>query len=169
MAKKEKKKDVKSIAKSSGNVKITVYKGDRKHRVIDTHNSGSLDLCNYVCGALVGDYVIAERPGIIIPCEKNSSGELKNIGLGTANEGYTLNGTDEETYSASCTLSFLIPSTLLKPGTEIWGFKLYSIGSLRKEYATIELLDGEEIRVDKETNLLVDWTLVISYEWLMEG
>ena len=64
---KEVKTEIKNNAVTQGNVKITLIKGGKKTGQIVTHNTGTIDLCEYIALALTGNHVIAKRPGIIVP------------------------------------------------------------------------------------------------------
>ena len=163
--KKEKQVEIKNTNKTAGNVKITLYHGDKKYKVIDTHNSGTIDLCGYLRDALVGDYVIARRPGIIAPCFKDRTGKLVDIGNGSPYVSNKKISYEDEDVSAAATITFLIPSTLLVAGQKIEGFHLYSKDESKKLYAEVDLEDLS-FSVLGDTNMKVEWTLIVSYEWV---
>ena len=163
--KKDKEIEIKSSNKTAGNVKITLYHGDKKYKVIDTHNSGTVYLCAYLRDALVGDYVIARRPGIISPCFKDRSGNLIDIGNGSPYISDKKIAYDEEDVSCAATITFLIPSTLLTAGQKIEGFHLYSKDESKSLYAEVDLGDLS-FSVLGDTNMKIEWTLIVSYEWL---
>lgn len=145
-----------------GNVDITVLHKDKVIRKINTHNTGTLDICDYLRDALAGDYVIARRPGIIIPCIKNSSNQLENVGLGTAlfNDLPKKSNADD---GSVCTLTFLIPSNILSAGMKIAGFRLYPKTDINNPYAEVNLIENglEEIEISSGYNLKVEWNLIV--------
>ena len=143
-----------------GNVDIAVLHNDKVMFEINTHNRGTANICKYLRDAMAGDYVIAERPGVIVPCSKGTGDSLVDIGLGTAlfNEmPKKSNETDDdESESSSCTLTFLIPSNILSSGVPIAGFRLYSKNS-KILYAEVDLTKNgvDPIEVTPGTNLKV--------------
>jgi len=165
--KKEIKKELPELVveentKTMGNVKVTIVRGNKKLRSITKHNSATQSLCKYIRDALLGDYVIARRPGIIIPCEKNTSYEygLKEMfSAGIPDEG-TTRSYEEDTSSASGVLKFIIPDTSLTTGHKIGGFKLYSKGTSRELYAILVL--DSEIEITNNTSIEVEWTMKVS-------
>ena len=159
---------------SSGNVKITLIKGGKEIGKIITHNTGTIYLCDYLVHAIVGDYIIATRPGVIVPY--TGTGEsAKQIGNGSpyvsskvklGADAFENGWKDEEdnTDPGFCTaiITFLIPSSIIS-GSEINGFYLLSKDDSRKLYATVAL--DEPLNISGDTNLKVEWTLYISYKW----
>lgn len=148
----------------AGNVKITVVQGGRKIRSFTRHNEATQALCEYIRDALLGDYVIAKRPGIIIPCRKVDGVLTEIFSAGIPDEG-VLGRTSPSTGStdiwAGGTLKFIIPETSLTSGMSINGFNLYSRGYDRKLFATLDLGDSSII-VSGNISLEIEWTMKVS-------
>lgn len=156
-----------------GNVNIEVYRGSKKVRTVNGHNTGTLELCKYLRDALTGENVAANRPGRIIPC-KTVNNALKNMfeyGVQYLPEsiGNKTDSGDIEDAFACISLGFIIPNNLLERDTPITGFRLYrnildSRGRLVK-YAEIDFQkQGIEpiVITDNNTSLRVDWTIKIA-------
>lgn len=154
-----------------GNVDIEVIGKNKKLlRKINVHNSGTIGICEYLRNALAGDYVIAARPGIIVPCSRGTNGELVDIGKGTSllNENPKKSSLSDSDDSSWCILTFLIPSNLIS-GIKVEGFKLYSKytssgdSNSKTLYATVDLsnFDIDPIEVTSGANLKVAWTLIV--------
>lgn len=174
MSKKNKdiKAEIKSGTSSSGNVKITLLKGGKKTGQIVTHNTGTIDLCEYMTSALIGEYVIARRPGVIVPFAYSGTTE-KRIGNGSPYTSSKLGATasywethldenDEDGGFCTAEITFLIPSAIIS-GSSIDGFLLLSMDTSQKVYAKVDL--PEPLEISGDTNLKVEWTLYISYKW----
>ena len=170
---KEVKTEIKNNAVTQGNVKITLIKGGKKTGQIVTHNTGTIYLCEYIAQALTGDYIIAKRPGIVVPFTKGTNGEPIPIGNGSpyisskvgANASYWDTHKDTEGNDGGfCTteITFLIPSSIIS-GSIINGFQLLSKDESRRVYATVEL--PAPLTVSGDTNLKIEWTLYVSYKW----
>lgn len=179
---KEIKGEVSNRISSSGNVKVTLIKNGKKIGKISTHNTGTINLCDYMISALVGDYVSARRPGWIIPFYRdgktireigNGSG-LSNVKVGATSEYWKTHPVDDEGHDGGfCTadLTFLIPSWIVS-GSTIDGFLLFS-ESLDKNsdnrhtlYAQCDL--PTQLIIEGDTSLKVEWTLYVSYKWNIE-
>lgn len=170
---KKKSKDnanIKSGNLMSGNVKVTTYKHGKKVQEVVSHNTGTIFLCDYIARALTGNYVIAERPYIIIPCSIDSNKKLVPIGNGSpcvdSKIGVSADSwaTEEDDGGyCSAVLTFNIPSSIVS-GEKIAGFILYSKDDKRKKYAEVNW--GQAIlEPEGDTNIKVVWTLYISYRW----
>lgn len=164
--------ELKSGTSSSGNVKITLLRGGKKTGQIVTHNTGTIDMCEYITSALIGDYVIARRPGVIVPFTKVGE-TIRRIGNGSPYISSKLGATASywETHldpdgndGGFCTadITFLIPSSIVS-GSDINGFLLLSMDESQKLYARCDL--PEPLAVTGDTNVKVEWTLYISYKW----
>ena len=173
---KEVKTEIKNDTVTQGNVKITLIKGGKKAGQIVTHNTGTIDLCEYIAQALTGDYVIARRPGIVVPFTKGTDGKPIPIGNGSpyvsSKLGASASYWDSESHKDAdgndggfCTaeITFLIPSAIVS-GSTINGFQLLSKDNSRKVYATVEL-PGEGLTPQGDTNIKIEWTLYVSYKW----
>lgn len=158
---------INSYSSSSGNVNITVLRNDKVIKKINTHNTGTINICKYLRDAIAGDYIIADRPGLIVPCIKNGLGELENIG-----QGYTAlfnqlpkKSEIESENMAICTLTFLIPSNIFSTGMSIDGFRLYSKRSADPQYlyaeVDLEKSGASPIEMQSGYNLKVEWNLVV--------
>lgn len=155
-----------------GNVDIEIIGKNKKLlRKINVHNTGTVNICEYLRDALAGDYVVAARPGIIVPCTRGNNDELVDIGKGTSllKENPKKSSLQDSEDSSWCVLTFLIPSNIIN-STDIWGFRLYS--KLKNEndanskvlYAEVDLKDAgfeDPIRVSGGANLKVSWTLIV--------
>lgn len=174
---KKDKKDINANIKNNtltqGNVKVTLIKGGKKTGQIVTHNTGTIDMCEYLASALTGDYVIARRPGIIVPFQRINETTIIPIGNGSpytssvvgANAAYWENNRDEEGNDGGfCTaeITFMIPSAIVS-GVDIDGFQLLSKDTSRKVYATVDL--PTTLTPTGDTNIKVEWTLFVSYKW----
>lgn len=165
--------DIKNNTLTQGNVKITLIKGGKKTGQIVTHNTGTIDMCEYIAGALIGDYVIARRPGIIVPFQRVDKAIIP-IGNGSpytisrvgANASYweSIKKDDDDIDGGFCTaeITFMIPSSIVS-GASIDGFQLLSKDKSRKVYAIADL--PSTLEVDGDTNIKVEWTIFISYKW----
>lgn len=170
--KNEKKVKIKEYSSIKGNVDIEVIGKNKKVlRKINVHNTGTINICEYLRNALAGDYVLAARPGIIVPCTRGANGELVDIGNGTAllKENPKKSSLNDSPDSSWCVLTFLIPSNVIV-STDIWGFRLYSKyldendPNSKVLYAEVDLADverDEPIRVSGGSNLKVSWTLIV--------
>jgi len=166
---------------ASGNVKITLIKNGEEIRSITAHNTGTVYICEYIAKALIGEYVIAERPGIIVPFswvnQADHSRGKTLIGNGSpytnSKLGVSAGSWDNYTDSSDpnikdggfCTskLTFMIPSAIIS-GSTIDGFHLLSKDTSRKLYAVVELTNPLD-HLEGDTNLKVEWTLFASYKW----
>lgn len=160
---------------SSGNVKITLIKDGKEIDHITVHNEGTVYLCEYILNALIGDYVIAKRPDIIVPFTRGSGKNVIPIGNGSPSIGtkVTIPASYWETHLdengddggfCAAVITFLIPSSIIS-GSQIDGFQLLSKDNSRKVYAIVELPEGGSITTVGETNLKVEWTMYVSYKW----
>ena len=145
-----------------GNVKVTLMHGNKEYKKFVGHNKATLALCEYLRDALVADYIIARRPGLIKPCRKDASNNLIPIGTGTPFTSDKKNAYTEEDTGVSATLTFLIPNTNMTAGTQIDGFKLYSKDTSEKEYASISLDSMEGY--DPENPLVVSGDVNLKVE-----
>lgn len=161
---------------TSGNVRITAYRNGRKSREIIAHNTGTIYLCDYIARALVGNYVIAERPYIITPCYLDASNKLVEIGngspcieskIGTSVDSWGDPESDNYKDGGFCSavLTFNIPSQIIS-GEEISGFILRSKDDERKKYAEVNIIEEgfDPLRPSGDTNLRVDWVIYVSYK-----
>ena len=166
------KTNIRNNMLSSGNVKITLLRDGKEIGQVTSHNTGTVDLCEYMIRALIGDYVIAERPDIIVPFYTSGGDNIVDIGNGSPSIGskivvpasYWENNENQDGGFCAATLTFLIPSSIIS-GSTIEGFKLLSKDNSRKVYATVKLPDDSSISVSGDTNLKVEWTLYVSYRW----
>ena len=156
----------------TGNVNIQVFKGTKKIRSINGHNTGTIDLCKYLRDSLTGENIISYRPGRIVPCIKAGPGsdliDLFTYGVQYLPESSNNKGDNGNT-SAWLDMGFIIPNTLLQPGQDICGFRLYrnllaDDGSMVK-YAEIDF-DEQNIPhimiADNKTSIRVDWRIKLS-------
>lgn len=166
---------VENTASSRGNVNINVYRKDKLVRSINTHNSGTIYLCEYLRDALIGENVIARRPGKIKIChyteaqifEPYYSYPIKY------SEGWKNNFEPLQDTSCSASVSFFIPSSILTNGMKIDGFQLFSLDTNEKYYAVVDLTKIEDpitheivdqsFTVSGDTNIEIEWTLKVSY------
>ena len=154
----------------SGNVKVISYKNGKKCQEVVSHNTGTINLCDYIVRALTGNYVIADRPYIIIPCSLDANNNLVTIGNGSpcvdAKVGISASSwdsSDEDGGYCSAVLTFNIPSSIVS-GEKIGGFILYSKDDSRKKYAEVNF--GQVVlEPEGDTNVKVVWTLYVSYRW----
>lgn len=153
----------------TGNVDVQVFKGSKCVRKINGHNTGTIDLCKYLRDALTGVNVISYRPGRIVPCKKVGSDLVDLFTYGVQYLPESISHKDNDDKSAWVDMGFIIPNTLLSPGLEIAGFRLYrnilaDDGSMIK-YAEIDF-DKQGIPnidiVDNKTSIRVDWRIKIS-------
>ena len=155
----------------TGNVDIQVFRGNKRVRKINGHNTGTVDLCRYLRDSLTGTNVVAYRPGRIVPCKRvgGEGGDLVDMftyGVQYLPESISNKGNDTD--SAWVDLGFIIPNTLLNVGDQIAGFRLYrnildDDGSLIK-YAEIDF-DKESIKyitIEQNTSIRVDGRIKIS-------
>ena len=157
-------------ASTLGNVTISVVRDGEVIRKITTHNTGTINMCDYIARALTGEYVIATRPGSILPFDTNEEPIGNAYGLINAKvgipasywNGYTDN--EQNTDGGFCTavLSFLIPSNYIENST-IGGFKLLSVDPSLKECAIVHL--DTPLEIGSGSSLKVDWTIFVSYKW----
>ena len=182
MARKKKVKENKEIktvinnsAATGGNVKITVLKNNKKVNEIVKHNTGTIHMCEYLASALIGDYVIAKRPGVIVPYTLVGANKVE-IGNGSpyVSSKLGVKASDWDNYVdiqgnqvdggfCTSTITFLIPGSIVS-GSTINGFILKSNDTSRKPYAEVQL-DGEGLTITGDSNVRVVWTLYVSYKW----
>lgn len=160
---------INEYAGMQGNVTIQeIGKNKKVLRTVNIHNSGTVNICEYLRNALAGDYVISARPAIIVPCSRGANGELEDIGKGTSllNKNPTKSKLSDSDDSSWCVLTFLIPSNIISSGVDIAGFKLYSKylnendPNSKTLYATVDLGD-EVLKISNGSNLKVSWTLIV--------
>lgn len=160
----------------TGNVDIKVFRGTKKIRDINGHNTGTIDLCKFLRDSLTGSNVISYRPGRIVPCTRVGSDlvDMFTYGVQYLPESISNKGNDSD--SAWLDMGFIIPNTVLQVGQKIEGFRLYrnilaDDGSMVK-YAEIDFskqIDpstGTFIKpieiTNGNTSIRVDWRLKIS-------
>lgn len=173
MKKTDSKAKIKDYSSILGNVDIEVIGKNKKLlRKINVHNTGTVNMCEYLRDALAGDYVIAARPGIITTCTRGNNNELVDLddkGTSLLKEMPKKSSLQDSKDSSWCVLTFLIPSNVVS-NRDIWGFRLYS--KLKNEndanskvlYAEVDLKDAgfeDPIRVSGGANLKVSWTLIV--------
>lgn len=159
----------------SGNVKISFMRNGEEFHSIITHNTSTIDMCEYIATALTGDYVVAKRPWYILPFSKvgetrtpigNISACIQSKVIKKASdwEGYTDPYDPNATDGGFCAtrLTFTLPSSFIA-GVEIDGFSLISADPSQKTYAVVDL--DQPIITPSGTNLRVEWTLYVSYKW----
>ncbi len=154
----------------TGNVNIQVFKGSKRVRKINGHNTGTIDLCKYLRDALTGANVISYRPGRITPCTKQGTDlvDMFTYGVQYLPESVSNRG-DDGSESAWLDMGFIIPNTLLQSGQEICGFRLYrnilaEDGSMVK-YAEIDFDEQNIPHIiipDNNTSIRVDWRIKLS-------
>lgn len=169
MKKSEKMINIKENSNYTGNVKVEIIDNGVLRDTIVAHNTGTIDICRYLRDAMAGDYIIADRPGTIVPCTATKDSITAEVGGGTALFNAMpkkFDTEDQTTISSSCVLTFLIPSNALSSTTEIGGFRLYSKNEIGRQmvlYAEVNLLANglSPIYVESGTNLKVTWTLTV--------
>jgi len=134
----------------NGDVKITFLHGKKKYKVIKQHNYGTDAFFNYILNSIKGEYLVRQRPGIIIPCS-DDNGVSPAITIPVVYESISGPTSNELTYS------FLIPETIIQNIT-IGSFILKDITNTYT-YAVLKL--DNIITIDSSTNLLVEWKLKI--------
>ena len=150
------------------NVDVQVFRGTKRVRKINGHNTGTIDLCKYLRDALVGANVIAYRPGRIVPCKKVGVDLVDMFTYGVQYLPESVSNKDNDNESAWVDMGFIIPNTILPVGEEIAGFRLYrnilgDDGSLIK-YAEIDFEKQgiTNIKIERDTSIRVDWRIKIS-------
>ena len=149
----------------SGNVHVKAYNKGILYDDRIFHNTGTVNLCNYIRDCLKGENVIARRPGYMIPCSWNANeGLIPMFSYGILYTG-TENGSDGQPNDSSSTysLKFLIPSAIWLGKQKIEGFKLYSLGEDRSEYASVDI-HLDPILLANVTNLSIEWDLKVSFK-----
>lgn len=149
----------------TGNVVITLLNGDIPFRRVVQHNSATVNLCKYLRDAIVGTNITARRPGILTVCYKDNSDNLVDWNNGIIFQSSKSLVVDEDSNFASCVLTFIIPSDELSQETKIDGFRLYSKGSAssREVYAEVILPEDSNVVISGDTNIKVEWTLIVSF------
>lgn len=153
---------IKNTSKYSGGVRVKGYNNGSLYLNREIHNSGTVNLCAYICDCLRGMNAISARPAYLIPCTWNSSTNelVEMFNYGILYTGLTTTSTDDT--GAYYTLKFLIPASVLLGQTKIDGFKLFSADSTRKLYATVDT-HLNPIALVSNSNLSIEWDLKISY------
>lgn len=157
--------EIKNTSKYSGKINVKAYKNGILYHNKEYHNTGTSKLCAYICDCLRGENVIAQRPGLLVPCSYNGAELVDLYNFDNQYEGYTVTK-EEEGSGAYYTLSFIIPESLLLGVEQIDGFRLYSMNSNnqgKKLYAEVNLYtQSSPILVQDGSNLKVSWTLRVS-------
>lgn len=164
-------------ANMSGSVKISSIKDGKEVKSVTTHNTGTIDLCEFIATALTGDYVVVRRPLYILPFRLEGTTrvpigntseciESKVVRRASDWEGYTDPYDPTATDGGFCAtrLTFTLPSSHVS-GVEIFGFELISADPTGKVYAIVDLDEDQHIITPSGTNLRVEWTIYISYKW----
>ncbi len=154
--------NIQNTTQYSGKANIKAYHNGALYENRELHNTGTADLCGYICDCLRGVNVIAQRPGYLIPCTwDNSSSSLVNMfSYGILYTG--LSTTNKDATGASYSLSFLIPAIVLAGKNQIDGFRLYSTDENRTLYAEIDT-HTDPIQLVQNSNLSIDWSLRIAF------
>lgn len=157
---------IENSTQTTGNVKITIIKGGKPVRIIDTHNTGTKALCSYIVNALLGKYDVSNMPGKLYPCKailEGSSIKLQplfsyGIPFSKCEKGDTLTS---DSYDMA-KFSFLIPNTILSVGLEIGGFILAPLSdtSGKEVYASLQL--PEKLIITSDSSLNIEWALKVS-------
>lgn len=152
--------------KTSGNVKVKVYKGSTVVENKSRHNTGTVELCEYLRDMLVGEYVISNRPYFIVPCKFSGPEQdlVPMVSYGVPLTSYSKPESSDKIAFAE--LRFLIPALTTSAGSEIDGFILFggdSRFSYAKKYAEVKYVDDPIVVDSSDTNIEVKWTLEISY------
>ena len=157
-------------ASTLGNVTISVMRDGEVMKKITAHNTGTINMCDYIARALTGEYVVATRPGTILPFDTDGAQIGNGYPVINAKVGipasYWNGYTDDEqsTDGGFCTavLSFLIPSNYIENST-IGEFRLLSVDPSHKECAVVHL--DTPLEIGSGSSLKVDWTIFVSYKW----
>ena len=147
--------------KTNSNVKLTLYNSHNNKNIksYNLHNTGTIKICEYLRDALAGDYIIAKRPGVVIPCRYRNK-KFENIMGGIGYDGRVKKLRSTST-SSGITLVFILTSDITE---EIKGLKLCSLSDDSIEYALLDLTnDGESIKIGNGQNLKIEWSLIVEY------
>lgn len=153
--------DILNTIEYNGNVKIKVYNNDTLFKTIENHNTGTIDLCNYIRDVMIGLGMSINQPTVIQPCRK-SGGVLVPMSTQGIDFVSRWRGTNSST-EATAVIKFIIPWVQLSNGQVIGGFRLCSKNRDNGYYAEIMLNDDEEITITSHTNIEVEWSLKVTY------
>lgn len=144
-----------------GNVKITLLNGKKPYKTINKHNYGTAEFFEYIWQRVRGDNLNTRVPAYIFPCN-NEHERLVNYGIitegqpGIATNNLVIDIND----SSTLTYTFLIPGIIVQ-GKEIKSFQLCSL-DLNSIYAILDLGDDGILIEDAKTNILIEWSLILS-------
>jgi len=164
MAKKQIKESSGSLGNyivPKGNVTVSFEHNSVSHKKAVYHNSAKEGLLKYIRDALYGDYIIAQKPGRVRICTKDSTGSLVVID-NTPYFNLIPEATDATTQNNVLKLYFRLQYDFIK-GKTIYGMKLYSEYT-NVEYAEVDFtkLGGDPITAPQNTNIKVEWQLIVT-------
>lgn len=149
-----------------GNVTLKIIRNGKVFQEIKQHNAGTVDFFRLIALCIAGDpSVVSEMPNYI--CLFNATGEsdinptpvLISANLPSISRTPTVN----EPSGYKVIFSFLIPYTLMTPGTPINRLRLYggTSHSVNSIYLA-ELHLSTPLTVSSGSNLLIDWEMIIN-------
>lgn len=159
------------LVNQSGNVEITQYINGKKCKTFSVKNNSTILMCEYLTRALAGESIVERKPCMIVPCKRDSDGNLVNMFSFPISSTSYSTPKDGDNYS-QLKILFILQSALLPKGKVIDGFRLFRPGKLSDigddydnlyKFAEVDL--GEQkINITGDTNLEVNWILKVSYE-----
>ncbi len=154
--------NIKNTTQYSGRISIKAYCNGALYESREFHNTGTNDLCSYICDCLRGVNVVAKRPGFLIPCtwDKSANALVNMFSYGILYTG--LSETNKDSTGADYTLTFLIPAIVLSGKQQIDGFRLYSADEDKTLYAEVDC-HNDPIQLVQNSNLSVGWNLRIAF------
>ena len=179
MSNKTKKKN--SNIGYSGEVVVKTLQGKKVVKTSKKHNDGTLSLFTYLATCLASTYEERLAPrflrGFYVQGLTPTSFEPSNLNIqnlvtdivsfkSLSVESVEADPDEEIPASASATLSFLIPSTLID-GSQInvlalYSYDTFSEASMSTPLAYVLLDEEEVVDCDNGVNILVEWKLTVS-------
>lgn len=136
-----------------GKVTVKLLKGRKSYRTIKIKNEGSNKFFQILCNAVIGNNYQSQMPSCIGVFASNDA-ELTAVRV-----HYTTASVSEKLNNWFAEFTFIIPGTMVLPGT-VSKLKLYnSVNEQAEVLATVELQNDETFELAPGSNLMITWNL----------
>lgn len=136
-----------------GKVTVKLLKGRKSYRTIKIKNEGSNKFFKILCNAVIGNNYQSQMPSCI-GVFANNDAELTAVRV-----HYTTASVSEKLNNWFAEFTFIIPGTMVLPGTVKY-LRLYnSVSESAIELAKVELNDDETFDLTPGSNLMITWNL----------
>ena len=159
MNSKVKEQNTKGSISYTGNVKVSVVRDGKVIKKRRGRNSGKLPLFSFLTNCLIGAYNDKLRPRFI-KLFNDSDEEISYSYIPFSEINVDSTAADATTVSSTAIFKFLVPFSALKQGEKVKIIRIYNSDS--EEMAVYELSEADEITIEINESIIIEWDMVIS-------